>query len=298
MLPMCIMIVPLWYSFYTKTLRIYLSLAIYKQENERYNRCMTYLGNRMTLNKNENLNLIKKISESPTMVFYGEDENSLKEYRKTIASIQKNFKEMMKTTASKNIDEILSKYNSGEINEYIKHIIDSAYKGEYTSVSYQNYRYQEIQNLRIFEENIVEIVNRSEFTSKKFKFKHLDGLVSIILRSKTIHELRQNTKLIIEPLKFAIESQDSKETDKDLINYLTLEVDRLDKLADYRLNVINSIAGELETNPFRSTKEEQDKELLNQIEGTKKSMNLTDIEVCKMFDTSRSSLNRLRNKYK
>lgn len=88
-------------------------------------------------------------------------------------------------------------------------------------------------------------------------------------------------------LKYYYENNDLKE----VIEYLTDENDNLVRKLEERERILSEILG-----VYDESLEEI--ELLKQMENTKKQMNISDEQVCKIYSISRSKLNSMRKMLK
>lgn len=221
--------------------------------------------------------------------------------RRKIHYIVNKMTKLLKETATKDHEVILDSFKETEILDYIKFIYEEAYNLREVDLCYQNYKFEEIQDFTEFKEELDAVYLSSKFRSKEFKYKHLNKLISFVGKSKTIHELRQNIKLLIDPLKFTRDNDPKKENEH--VKFLTSEMDRLNTLAETRLETINSICGFTEQDMLgygdvELSEEDQEIALLAQIEGAKETLRISDSDAAKMFGSSRTGLFRLRKKYK
>lgn len=204
------------------------------------------------------------------------DEEELKLYRLQLAKIKTLAGGLMAETSTKQ-----HHYNTEALKEYINKILLDGYNLKATELS-ASPAFRDAQKLKRFAPIITECVESSPF-GKTFSVAHLQGLCKNIAASKTLHDLRQAVKLIIEPLKFYREQEETSE----LIAYLTSENDAIQKIADERKRVIDELVGCYDD-------QLKDIETLKLCEAAKKQHNLSDEEAAKVGGISRKKLLRLR----
>lgn len=205
------------------------------------------------------------------------DEEELKTYRLQLAKIKTLAGGLMAETSTKE-----HHYNTDEVKEYINQILIDGYNLKPTELS-TNPKFKDAQKLKRFTTIIAECVEASPFSAKNFTVAHLQGLRKNIAASKTLHELRQAVKLMIEPLIYFLQQQD----ESDLIEELTNEVDSLTQIAEERKRVIDELVGCYDSDC-------QDIETLKLCEAAKKRHNLSDEQAAKVGGISRKKLLKLR----
>ena len=204
-------------------------------------------------------------------------EEELKTYRLQLAKIKTLAGGLMAETSIKE-----HHYNTNEVREYINQILIDGYNLKPTELS-THPKFKDAQKLRRFTTIITECVELSPFSANNCTITDLQGLRKNIAASKTLHELRQAVKLMIEPLAYTLAYQD----ESDLIDELTDEVDRLTQVAEERKRVIDELVGCYED-------VDQDVQTLKLCEAAKKQHNLSDEEAAKVGGISRKKLLRLR----
>lgn len=204
-------------------------------------------------------------------------EEELRIYRLSIAKIQNKCKSLMADTSTKQHN-----YEDNLIKEYINIILCSGLNCCPTGLSAFP-QFKDAQHLSKWQSLIKECVNESLFVTS-LKTPHLKPLVSNIAKSKTLHELRQAVKLIIEPLKY-YQQQQYKE---NIVDELTEENNSLHLLAQERKRVVDEL--------LKGYDEEcSDIALLKNCEAAKKQHDLSDDATAKLFNISRKKLLSLRN---
>lgn len=204
------------------------------------------------------------------------DEEGLKAYRLQLAKIKSLAGGLMAETSTKE-----HKYDMEEVKEYINQILLDGYNLKPTELG-SHPEFKDAQNLKRFESLIAECVEQSPFGAT-FTVEHLQGLRKNIAASKTLHQLRQAVKLMIKPLEYALQQQDSLA----LLEQLADDVDSLTQLAEERKRVLDEVVGCYEDDC-------KDMETLKLCELAKKKHKLSDDEAAKVGGISRKKLLRLR----
>ena len=208
-------------------------------------------------------------------------EEELKAYRLQLAKIKNLAGGLMAETSTKE-----HHYNTEAVKEYIKQILNDGFNLKPTELS-DNPKFKDAQKLKRFATIITDCVEDSPFSANNFTVAHLQGLRKNIAASKTLHDLRQAVKLMIEPLAYTLQQQD----ESDLIEELTTEVDSLTRVAEERKRVIDELVGCYDSDC-------QDIETLMLCEAAKKQHNLSDEQAAKVGGISRKKLLRLRTDIK
>lgn len=214
-------------------------------------------------------------------------------YRLQLAAVKTLVGTKMAETSTKEHN-----YADDAIVAYIDEILEDGFNLIETELS--DYpEFVDAQRLKRWSKLIGERVEASVFGSKKFKIHSLRLLRSNIASAKTLHDLRKAVTMMISPLQLwrdhvalmdatsdkAVNAANA-ENDK-YIDSLLLENEALRDVAVERKRVIDSML---------TCYDEVDEEiaLLQRCEGAKKEHNLSDAQLCDMFNISRSKLHKLR----
>lgn len=207
-----------------------------------------------------------------------EDEGAA--YRKQLGILVARTKTLLSQTAKpkKHVDASL-------VLEYIKAILLNAEEGIYTKLSdYSSFR--DIQHTSIYADLIKSAVEASYFGSKVFNVKHLTYQRNAIAKCRTLHDLRQECKAIIEPLGYYRTQEDTKDT----VAWLTQEVETLYADVQEKNRMLESITSIYEDSYT-------DLQLARNIIKAKETLFLTDVEVLDVFNISKRKLSTLRANY-
>ena len=212
----------------------------------------------------------------------GSTDDELSDIRNLIIKGRSKMNNLLKQT---NTEDKFKDITEEDIKEYILSIITNTINLQETPLSY-DLKFEGIQDVKL-NYLIKSLVASSELGIKKFKIKHLFPIRSRVEQSKTLRELRVECKLLVSQLKYYYENNDLKE----VIEYLTNENDNLVHKLEERERILSEILG-----VYDESLEEI--ELLKQMENTKKQMNISDEQVCKIYSISRSKLNSMRKMLK
>lgn len=212
----------------------------------------------------------------------GSSYDELSDIRNLIIKGRSKMNNLLKETSTKDKFEGISEE---DIKEYIKDIINNTIELKETPLNFDT-RFDKIQDIKL-NYLIKPLVSKSDLGIKKFKIKHLLPLRSKVEQSKNLRELRVECKLLVSQLRYYYENNDLKEE----IEYLTNENDILEHKLNEKERVISEILGVYDENL-------EEIELLKQMENTKKQMNISDEQVCKIYSISRSKLNSMRKMLK
>lgn len=204
-------------------------------------------------------------------------EDELKAYRLQLAKIKTLAGGLMAETSTKEHN-----YDMVEVKEYINQILLDGYNLKPTELS-DRPEFKDAQKLKRFESLIAECVELSPFGANNFHVEHLQDLRKNIATSKTLHQLRQAVKLMIKPLDYALQQEDSMA----LLEQLANDVDSLTQLAEERKRVLDEVVGCYESDC-------KDIETLKLCELAKKKHKLSDDQAAKVGGISRKKLLRLR----
>lgn len=205
------------------------------------------------------------------------DEKELQAYRMQLGALLNRTKTLMKETA-KGTPYV----EASKVQSYINTILSDAAQGKATKLS-SNSEFVDVQNTTAYQDLIKACVEASYFSSKTFGIKHLSYQRNAIATAKTLHELRQATKAICEPLLYVQSVSD----DKELVQWLTDEVETLSNDLDEKTRILNEIMGIYEEGY-------SDIVLYRNIKQAKKEMNLTDVDIQKVFNISKRKLASLK----
>ena len=205
------------------------------------------------------------------------DEKELQAYRMQLGALLTRTKSLMKDTAKGK-----PFVDASKVKVYVENILNDAAQGKATKLS-SNSEFVDVQNTTAYQDLIKACVEESYFSSKTFGIKHLNYQRNAIATAKTLHELRQATKAICEPLLFVQSVSD----DKEIVQWLTNEVENLSNDLDEKNRMLNSIMGIYEEGC-------SDIVLYRNIKQAKKELNLSDVDVLKVFNISKRKLASLR----
>ena len=205
------------------------------------------------------------------------DEEGLKAYRQQLAKIKSLAGGLMAETSTKEHN-----YDMEEVKEYINKILLDGYNLKPTELG-SHPEFKDAQKLKRFESLIAECVEQSPFGANTFTVEHLQDLRKNIAASKTLHQLRQAVKMMIKPLDYALQQQDSLALMEQLAN----DVDSLTRIAEERKRVLDEVVGCYESDC-------KDIETLKLCELAKKKHKLSDDEAAKVGGISRKKLLKLR----
>jgi len=161
------------------------------------------------------------------------EENELQAYRMQLGALLTRTKSLMKDTAKGK-----PLVDAAKVKVYIESILNDAAQGKPTKLS-SNSEFVDVQNTTAYQDLIKACVEESFFSSKTFGIKHLSYQRNAIATAKTLHELRQATKAICEPLLYVQSVSD----DKEIVQWLTSEVESLSNDLDEKNRMLNSIMG-------------------------------------------------------
>ena len=205
------------------------------------------------------------------------EENELQAYRMQLGALLTRTKSLMKDTAKGK-----PLVDAAKVKVYVESILNDAAQGKPTKLS-SNSEFVDVQNTTAYQDLIKACVEESFFSSKTFGIKHLSYQRNAIANAKTLHELRQATKAICEPLLYVQSVSD----DKEIVQWLTNEVENLSNDLDEKNRMLNSIMGLYEDGA-------EDIVLYRNIKQAKKELNLSDVDVLKVFNISKRKLASLR----
>ena len=205
------------------------------------------------------------------------EENELQAYRMQLGALLTRTKSLMKDTAKGK-----PLVDAAKVKVYVESILNDAAQGKPTKLS-SNSEFVDVQNTTAYQDLIKACVEESFFSSKTFGIKHLSYQRNAIATAKTLHELRQATKAICEPLLYVQSVSD----DKEIVQWLTNEVENLSNDLDEKNRMLNSIMGLYEDGA-------EDIVLYRNIKQAKKELNLSDVDVLKVFNISKRKLASLR----
>ena len=214
------------------------------------------------------------------------DNHVLKVLRIKLQTAKQKIGKLMADTSTKDYAQILADFEDGEIEEYITGILESTWEAD-ASKARSFYDYEDIQNLRCLGDKIKAAVEVSPFGVKNFKIKHLQSLRTKLAASKTIHELRQNCKIMAAQLEYYRASEAAIAELTEMNKWLSKETDKLHRVAEDAFRVVNGVV------PFYDAGMD-DIALLKNIESAKNNNNLSDTEAAKLFGVSRKKLITLR----
>lgn len=205
------------------------------------------------------------------------DEKELQAYRMQLGALLTRTKSLMKDTAKGK-----PLVAADKVKVYVENILKDAAQGKATKLS-SNSEFVDVQNTTAYQDLIKACVEESYFSSKTFGIKHLSYQRNAIANAKTLHELRQATKAICEPLLYVQSVSD----DKEIVQWLTSEVETLSNDLDEKTRILNEIMKVYEEGYSDIT-------LYRNIQQAKKELNLTDVEILKVFNISKRKLASLR----
>ena len=205
------------------------------------------------------------------------DEKELQAYRMQLGALLTRTKSLMKDTAKGK-----PFVDASKVKVYVENILNDAAQGKATELS-SNYEFVDVQNTTVYQDLIKACVEESYFSSKTFGIKRLSYQRNAIANAKTLHELRQATKAICEPLLYVQSVSD----DKEIVQWLTSEVESLSNDLDEKNRMLNSIMGIYDECC-------SDIGLYRNIKQAKKELNLTDVEILKVFNISKRKLASLK----
>ena len=222
----------------------------------------------------------------------GMSDGEVKEHRKAILAISKQCQKALAQTSQKE-----HKYDDALVVAYIQEILDRGFNLEETKLAY-NKSFIEAQKLTRFKPLIKGCVQNSKFSYDSFKIKDLLHQRNNIEQSSTLHELRQNVKAMIGPLRMYRESIKEPEpiqyeltTEEQLI----IEVEQLRQELAEKNRIIAEIT-KLYDQPLIELKSKE--ETIKAIADFKQQHNCNDEEACKVFKISRATLKRMRSEVK
>lgn len=214
------------------------------------------------------------------------DSHVLKVLRIKLQTAKQKIGKLMADTSTKDYNQILAEFEDGEIEEYITDILESTWEAD-ASKARSFYDYEDIQNLRCLGDKIKTALEASPFGIKNFKIKHLQSLRTKLAASKTIHELRQNCKIMAAQLEYYRASEAAIEELTETTKWLSKEIENLHSVAEEAYRVVNGVV------PFYDASMD-DIALLKNIESAKRNNKLSDTEAAKLFGVSRTKLLTLR----
>lgn len=214
-------------------------------------------------------------------------------HRASISILNKHLIKKLAETATTKVEQ----YDLEAVITYIMQILADGYDLKSTTLSAFS-EFRDAQKLRCFKDLIADCVERSAFGRKAFKIHELRFQQSAIARSKTLHELRQNVDLMIGPLTLYRELSELKSSvDKtakanmEETDELLLEIEEKDgKIAD-QSRMLSEILGQYDPSAKGT-------ELFEQIERYKATHGASDIQAAKVFNTSPSTIKRLRRRFR
>lgn len=235
---------------------------------------------------------LKELSQTlAELTQYGIDgmsDDQVKEHRKSILALTKQCNKALAETSQKEHD-----YDDSLVMDYIQQVLSNGHNLIETKLAH-NKKLIDAQKLGRFKSMIKACVQNSDFSHNKFKIKELAYQRNEIEQSNTLHELRQNVKAIIGPLKMHREYNKEPEA---LEYALTTEDELIIEIEQLRLELAekNRIIAEI-TNlydqPLIDYKNKID--TVKSIDDFKIVHNCNDEEACKVFNISRSTLKRMR----
>ena len=236
--------------------------------------------------------LSEQLQEFTKYGIQGMSDQQVKEHRKAILALSKQCNKALSETSQKD-----HSYDDSLVMDYVQQVLSDGYNLVETKLA-QNKQLIEAQKLTRFKAIIKACVQQSNFSYKKFKIKELLYQRNQIEQSSTLHELRQNVKAIIGPLRMHREANKDPEpiqykltTEDELI----LEIERLEKVVAEKERVINEITS-IYNDGLAASLDISRK--VKAIDDFKKEHNCSDDQACKVFKLSRMTLSRYRKELK
>lgn len=236
--------------------------------------------------------LAQELSKLTENGISGMSNAEVKEHRKAILALNKQCSKALADTSQKDHN-----YDSALVMSYIQEILKDGYNLVETKLS-ANQSLIDAQKLGRFKAMIKACVQQSEFSSSKFKIKELSYQRTEIEQSNTLHELRQNVKAMIGPLKMYREHTKEPEPTEYVLtteDQLIVEVEQLKRELAEKNRIIAEITN-LYDQPLLEYKTKLD--TIKAIADFKTTHNCSDEEACKVFNISRATLKRMRAEVK
>lgn len=236
--------------------------------------------------------LTEQLQELTKYGIQGLSDEQVKEQRKAILALDKQCKQALAATSQKDHN-----YNESLVMDYVQQVLADGYNLVETKLA-QNKQLIEAQKLTRFKPIIKACVQQSNFSYKKFKIKELLYQRNQIEQSSTLHELRQNVKAIIGPLRMYREANKEPEpiqykltTEDELI----LEIEQLKKIVAEKERVISELTSIYNDGLVASLDITRK---VKAIDDFKKEHSCSDDQACKVFKLSRMTLSRYRKELK
>jgi hypothetical protein len=215
-------------------------------------------------------------------------EEQLTAHRKRILKLSKQCQEALGKTSTKEHD-----YDDAEVMHYVQDILEAGYSLKQTKLS-ANPNLIEAQHLTWWKHIIKACVQQSPFSEQSFKIDSLSVQRSAIEHSSTLHELRQNVRAMIGPLKMHREltnKQDKISYEVATYEQLLEENERLRLELEEKTRMLSEIT-KLYDEPLKGKKDKLD--ILKAVDEYKNEHSCSDDDACRFFDISRSTLKRMR----
>lgn len=232
--------------------------------------------------------LSEKLSELTQHGVSGMSPSEVKEHRNKIIALNKQCKEALAQTSLKEHN-----YDDSLVMNYIFKVLSAGYNLEETKLS-QDKSLADAQKLTRWKALIKACVQNSEFSYANFKIKELLYQRNAIEHSRTLHELRQNVKAIIGPLKMHREYNKPEQTIEYEISTedkLLIEVEQLKAVVVEQRRVIDAITDVYNDGVMKGLDVVRK---VKAIDAFKQEHNCSDEQACKVFNISRMTLSRYR----
>lgn len=232
--------------------------------------------------------LSEKLSELTQYGVSGMSTTEVKEHRNKILALNKQCKEALAQTSLKEHN-----YDDSLVMNYIIKVLSAGYNLEETKLSHDK-SLIDAQKLTRWKVLIKGCVQNSEFSYANFKIKELLYQRNAIEHSSTLHELRQNVKAIIGPLKMYREynkPEEGIEYEISTEDELLIEIEQLKKSLKEKERIISEIT-KLYDEPLIAKRDKLS--TIQAIDAFKIEHNCNDEEACQVFNLSRSTLKRMR----
>lgn len=232
--------------------------------------------------------LSEKLSELTQYGVSGMSPTEVKEHRNKILALNKQCKEALAQTSLKEHN-----YDDSLVMNYIIKVLSAGYNLEETKLSQDN-SLADAQKLTRWKALIKACVQNSEFSYANFKIKELLYQRNAIEHSSTLHELRQNVKAIIGPLKMYREYNKPEQTIEYEISTedkLLIEVEQLKAVVVEQRRVIDAITDVYNDGVMKGLDVVRK---VKAIDAFKQEHSCSDEQACKVFNISRMTLSRYR----
>lgn len=216
----------------------------------------------------------------------------LSSHRLNILDVQSHLKSKLAETATQK----QGSYDEEAIRAYISQILINGFNLQATTLC-EEADFRDAQKLKYFKALIREVVESGPFGEKQFKIHELRLQRSAIAQSKTLHELRQNVRLMIGPLTLYRELKEFKEIAEQgdkagmaELSALIEEIEEKDSVVAEQKRILSHIMPLYEPDSEKV-------ELLQQIEDFKAKCSCSDKIAATVFGTSDRTIRRLRKDY-